>query len=226
MTIDSHDLPNNRIIAIDGTSGSGKSTIARGLGAILELDVFETGSLYRATTLLCLRANADVDNEDSVLDVVSKMNFQYNGVPTLDGIDISDEIKNHEIVMNVSHVSVHPQVRSALTQIMRQWIREHDGGVVEGRDITTVVAPQAVLQIFIDAPAEVRAMRRASDPKDNINNLSESEIAQGIAYRDSLDSTRAASPLKRAQGVWEIDSSLMNPEEIIAEIANAYNSQL
>jgi cytidylate kinase len=217
-------LPNNNIIAIDGTSGSGKSTVARGLGTLLELNVLETGAYYRAATLQCLRMGLDPDNAEQALSAVEGMKFSYEGTPRLDGIDISDDIKSHDVVMNVSFISAHAQVRKILTRMMREWIVDHGGGVIEGRDITSVVTPHAKVRVFIDAPHEVRAKRRSSDPKDNINNLSHSEIAEGIALRDSIDSTRSVAPLIKADGVWEFDSSEFSPQEIIAEIARAFKA--
>lgn len=222
LTITSSELPNENIVAIDGTSGSGKSTIARALAKILGLSVLETGSLYRIATLMCLRAKIDVHDEDRVLAAVDGMDFAYEGFPSLDGVDVSVDIKNHDVVLNVSHVAVHPHVRAVLTQIMRHWIVEHGGGVVEGRDITTVVAPEAKLRVFVDAPAEIRAQRRASDPHDNVHNLSQQEIAHGIQLRDSIDSSREDSPLMKIDGVIEIDTTLYPLEETVLKLVDLY----
>ncbi len=218
------ELPNDRIIAIDGTSGSGKSTVARGLGTELGLHVLETGSLYRATTLLCLENNVDVHDEDAVCNVVREMHFRFDSEPYLDARNIAADIRTHEVAVNVSHVSVHPRVRALLTQLMRHWIVQHGGGVVEGRDISTVVAPDARIKVFIDAPEDVRAARRSSDPADNTEQRTQSQIQEVIAMRDKLDSTRTASPLTKADGVPEIDTSLYSPDHIIAAIAQAFHS--
>lgn len=218
------ELPNERIIAIDGTSGSGKSTVARGLGTALGMHVLETGSLYRAATLICLESDIDVHDEDEVCTVVEEMDFRYEGEPFLGLRHIAADIRAREVAMNVSHVSVHPRVRAMLTQLMRHWIVQHGGGIIEGRDITTVVAPQAKVRVYIDAPEEVRAARRHSDPSDNTENRTQSEIQEVIALRDNLDSTRSASPLVRADGVPEIDSSQYSPEQIIKAIIESFTS--
>lgn len=222
--ISAQDLPNERIIAIDGTSGSGKSTIARGLSTALGLHVLETGSLYRAVTLICIEQQVDVHDEDAVCEVTKSMDFRYENGPFIGARNISSEIRTHEVTILVSHVSVHRKVRELLTQMMRQWIVQHEGGVIEGRDITTVVAPNAQMRLFIDAPEDIRASRRSIDPNDNTEMHTQKEIQKVLAYRDNLDSTRTASPLTKAEGVTQIDTSLYPPEHIISAIADAFNS--
>lgn len=223
-TISADDLPNARIIAIDGTSGSGKSTIARELAKHVDLKVLETGSLYRATTLLCLENRVSVDDEKSIVSLIEDMHFRYEDGPYLDSRNIKEDIRSHEVAINVSHVSVHEKVRELLTQKMRHWIVQHGGGIIEGRDITTVVAPQAKIRIFIDAPEEIRAQRRQSDPKDNTSNRSEEEIKSVISMRDKIDSSRKASPLTKAPGVYEIDTSKNSIDEIVSGILESFKS--
>lgn len=218
------DLPNDRIIAIDGTSGSGKSTVARGLGAELALHVLETGALYRAVTLVCIENNIDVHDEAGICKAISDMHFRFEKEPYLDSRNISSEIRSHEVAVNVSHVSVHAKVRALLTQMMRHWIVQHGGGIIEGRDITTVVAPHAKIRLFIDAPEEVRAQRRSADPSDNTENRTAEQIQEVLALRDKIDSSRAASPLKKVDGVTQIDTSLYSPEQIIFAIAASFNT--
>lgn len=220
--INEADLPNDRIIAIDGTSGSGKSTLARGLGETLGLKVLETGSLYRATTLKALNENVDVHDEDSVVDIAESLDFTYEDGPKMGGVDVSVDITRHDVVLNVSQVSVHPRVRAVITDWVRSWILDHDGGVVEGRDITTVVAPNAKVQVYVDAPQEIRATRRQEDKVENHENLDEKQVSNSIAFRDNLDSTRTASPLIKAHGVYEIDSSKYTPQEMIDLVVAIY----
>lgn len=223
--LSSEELPNERIIAIDGTSGSGKSTVARGLASALGMHVLETGSLYRAATLLSIENNIDVHDEDRICSIISEMNFRYESEPFLDARKITNDIRSHEVAINVSHVSVHPRVRELLTQIMRHWIVQHGGGVVEGRDITSVVAPNAKVRVFIDAPEEVRALRRQVDPNDNTEQRTKEEIQSVIALRDKIDSSRKASPLTKVEGVMEIDSSQYTPQEIIDAIIEVFESE-
>ena len=222
--IQNSDLPNERSIAIDGTSGSGKSTVARGLGKVLDLNVLETGSLYRAATLLCLENNVDVHNEKEICKLIDNMNFRDENGPFLDSRNISTDMRSHEVAINVSHVYVHPLVRERLTHLMRHWIVQHGGGIIEGRDITTVVAPLAKVRVFIDAPEEIRAARRSVDPSDNTENRTTSEIQEVIALRDKIDSSRKASPLVRGDGVSEIDSSKATPDQIIEAILLSFKS--
>lgn len=142
-------LPNDRIIAIDGTSGSGKTTVTRGLGKVLDLPVLETGSLYRAVTLLSLEANVDVHDEQAALAIARDMDFHYDGAPLVGDRDITQDVRSADVVDHVSYVSSHEKVRAVLTSIMQDWIEEHGGGIVEGRDITTVVAPHARIRILL-----------------------------------------------------------------------------
>ncbi len=217
-------LPNERIIAIDGTSGSGKSTIARELGKRLNLKVLETGSLYRAATLLCIENDINFDDEDSICEIISNMNFRFEDQPYLGDRSITTDIRKREVASQVSHVSVHPRVREILTRLMREWIIEHGGGVVEGRDITSVVAPNARVRLFIDAPEEIRAMRRTSDPSDNKESRSQKEIQDLIALRDKIDSSRKSAPLVQLDGVPCIDTSVHELETIVERIVNHFNT--
>ncbi len=222
QTIEEYQLPNDSIIAIDGTSGSGKSTIAKAVAKILNMDYLETGSLYRSLTLKCLESGVDVNDESQILKLFDDFDFSFDSFPVLNGKDVSQDIKKHEIVLNVSQVSVHPKVREHLTQIIRHWIMEHNGGIIEGRDITTVVAPNAKLRVFVDADESVRAQRRQKDPKDNTEGLTKTEVLEGIAMRDKIDSTRSVAPLKRTDGVLNVDTSSTPLDENIDLIVEKY----
>lgn len=222
MTIKPEELPNEDIIAIDGTSGSGKSTLARGLGKELGLAVLETGSIYRAIALLCIENNVDIDDEDRVSILASELNFTYEGYPEMDGKNISQDITRHDVALNVSHVAKHPKVREVVTLWTRSWIVDHKGGVVEGRDITSVVAPNAKVKVFVDAPEAIRTARRTRDKQENHEEISSDKVAEVIALRDQIDSNRTASPLIKVEGVYEIDSSSYSPEDMISIVANLY----
>ncbi|MFN8015098.1 MAG: (d)CMP kinase [Acidimicrobiia bacterium] len=216
------ELPNDRIIAIDGTSGSGKSTITRALATKLGLHYLETGSLYRAVTLICLENNVDVNDEQAVLEVAEEMHFRFDGDSHLDSRNISEDIRSHDVAINVSLVSVHAKVRAKITQLIRHWIVQHGGGVIEGRDITTVVAPKAKLRIYIDAPEEIRAQRRHSDANDNATSRTKDQIQEVLSMRDKIDSGRKASPLTKAKDVPLIDTSKYSVDEITTSLSNSF----
>lgn len=210
-------------IAIDGPSGSGKSTLAYALSNALNLKVLETGSLYRCVTLLCLENNIDVHNADDVLAIAESLDFHFeNRVVTLGDRDVSSRIREHDIVLNVSHVSVHGEVRDVLSEKMRQWVEEHEGGILEGRDITTVVLPDAKVRIFLDAPENVRIERRSEDENDSASSQNIEDVKESIQLRDRIDSTREVNPLTKADGVIELDSSKYSVTELVDFIVEEY----
>lgn len=210
-------------IAIDGPSGSGKSTLSYALSEKLGLDVLETGTLYRCVTLLCLENDVDVNDESEVLDQAEQMKYEfYNRVVLLNGQDVSKRIREHDVVSNVSQVSVHGKVRALLTQLMQDWLIAHKGGILEGRDITTVVAPKAKVRIYLDAPQEVRIYRRSEDINDSASSKSIEEVKDTIALRDQIDSNRKVNPLTKADGVLELDSHENTLEELVDFIVEEY----
>lgn len=214
----------DRTIAIDGPSGSGKSTLAYALSDALSLKVLETGTLYRSVTLLCIEQNIDIKDEQAVLEVARKMDFHFDDSKVvLSGRDVTSRLREHDIVLEVSHVAALGKVREVLTQKMQDWISEHEGGILEGRDITTVVAPKAKVRIYLDAPEEVRVNRRSEDKKDSASNLSIQDVKESITLRDRIDSNRKVNPLTKADGVLELDSYKNNVKELVAFIVEEYN---
>ena len=153
-----------RVIAIDGPAGSGKSTAARGVARALGLGTLDTGAMYRAVTLAVMEAGVDVEDGDTAAAVATRAHVEVEeGKVHLDGRDVSDEIRGPEVTAAVSTVSAHPAVRRILVERQRDWIREHGGGVVEGRDIGTIVFPDAPVKVFLTARDDVRAARRRRD---------------------------------------------------------------
>lgn len=214
---------NESTIAIDGPSGSGKSTLSYALSEKLGLDVLETGTLYRCVTLLCLENDVDVNDESEVLDQAEQMKYEFNNrVVLLNSQDVSKRIREHDVVSNVSQVSVHGKVRALLTQLMQDWLNAHKGGILEGRDITTVVAPKAKVRIYLDAPQEVRIDRRSEDINDSASSKSIEEVKDTIALRDQIDSNRKVNPLTKADGVLELDSHENTLEELVDFIVEEY----
>ena len=209
------------VIAIDGPAGSGKSTIAARLARKLGYINLESGAMYRALALKALESQADLDNEDAMRELAERTQIdllprEEGNCVLLDGRDVSQRIREADVTAAASRVSVHPSVRRIL--VARQRAMGEQGGVVmEGRDIGTVVFPDAEVKIFLDADAGVRAERRllqsaAAAAKDAQQVLTE------IAARDHRDQTRAASPLVAAPDAVHIDSTHKSIDEVVAEI--------
>ncbi len=215
--------PSGRVVAIDGPSGSGKSTIARGVAAALGLEVLDTGAMYRAVTGAVLRAGVDPSDEEQVTVIAQACRLELvDGVTTLDGADVSALIRGPEVTANVSAVSVHPGVRAELVARQRAWVTKHRGGVVEGRDIGSVVFPDAPVKVFLTASEEERALRRQRDEVAASRTVSVETLQATMAARDAADSTRSVSPLRTADGATIIDTTGRTPDAIVAEIVDAF----
>lgn len=204
----------NFIIALDGPSGSGKSTIANILAKKLKISYLNTGSMYRALTLFFLENG--ITNEDKIeLDFLQNIKIDINEDRVfLNGKDVSEEIRNKIVTENVSWVSSIPLVRKYLVDMQRK-ISENKSIILDGRDIGTVVFPNAKYKFFLVASSEIRAKRRY---EQNEIDKSLEEIQKDIEKRDYIDSHREISPLKKASDAIEIDSSNLTIDETINEI--------
>jgi cytidylate kinase len=202
------------VVAIDGPGGVGKSTAARAVAAVLGFEHLDTGATYRAATLAALRAGADPGDKNAVLAAVSRARIAYEaGVVFLDGEPVSEEARADDVNAAVSDVSAHAEVRELVVAMQRAWVDERGGrAVVEGRDIGTVVFPEAEVKVFITASPEVRAARRAGDAESADKAVS--DIEADLRRRDHIDSTREASPLTPALDAVVIDTSEMGIEEV------------
>ena len=207
------------VVAIDGPGGVGKSTVSRRLATLLGLDYLDTGATYRAATVAALRSRVDIEDEDSVLDVIRSSRIAYDdGVILLDGESVVAETRSEAVTLAVSAVSAHPRVRAEIVEIQRDWVRQRGGSaVVEGRDIGTVVFPEAPVKVFLTASPEIRAARRAGDAEAADREVS--EIVADLQRRDRADSTRKASPLRKADDAVEVDTSALGIDEVVAAIA-------
>ncbi len=204
-----------RVIAIDGPAGSGKSTIARALADHLGLDYLDTGAMYRAVAFAALRARIDTGEAAAVVAVARAMDLVLDGTScVVDGVDATEAIRGAEVTAAVSTVAAVAEVRKELVERQRAWVAERGGGVVEGRDIGSVVFPDARLKVYLTASSEVRARRRAGE----IGDADVEWVAADIRRRDDADSGRVASPLVAADGSVTIDTSDLDIDEVVAVI--------
>ncbi|MDP6975479.1 MAG: (d)CMP kinase [Acidimicrobiales bacterium] len=204
-----------RVIAIDGPAGSGKSTIARALADHLGLDYLDTGAMYRAVAFAALRARIDPGEAAAVVAVARAMDLVLDRTScVVDGVDATQAIRGAEVTAAVSTVAAVAEVRKELVERQRGWVAERGGGVVEGRDIGSVVFPDARLKVYLTASPEVRARRRAGE----IGDADVEWVAADIRRRDDADSGRVASPLVAADGSVTIDTSDLGIDEVVAVI--------
>jgi len=213
------------VVAIDGPSGSGKSTVGRGVATALGLATLDTGAMYRAVACAVLHAGVDPEDADAVTDVAGRVRIAVeDGVTMLDGEDVSTEIRGPAVTAAVSAVAAHPGVRARMVDQQRAWVRERGGGVVEGRDIGSVVFPDAAVKVFLTAAEDERARRRQRDEAAAARDLSVDAVRAAIAARDAADSGRPTSPLVTADGATIVDTTGRAPEGIVAEIVGAFRA--
>lgn len=206
------------LITIDGPAGSGKSSAARAVADRLGIVNLNTGAAYRAVALLALREGVDVDDGAALAEIAGRVVLGVEGV-RLDGEEVSEpDLRTPEVSAAASKVSVHREVREVLLSVQRKAARrarEDGGAVVEGRDIGTVVLPDAELKVFLSASSEERARRRAAQS----GRESELErIHKAMSVRDRQDSERQASPLKPAPDAIVLDTTALNLEEVVTRI--------
>lgn len=207
-------------MTIDGPSGVGKSTVARAVADRLGLAYLDTGSTYRAATLIALSSDTDLCDEDAVLAAITRHRIDYgpDGVE-IDGSLVAEAVRSREVTAAVSAVSALPRVRTHIVTVQRDWVhRRGDAAVVEGRDIGTVVFPNATVKVFLTARPEIRALRRSGDTE--AGDASIDEIAADLAARDRADSTREASPLRPADDAEIIDTSDIGIDEVVELIVD------
>jgi cytidylate kinase len=211
------------VVAVDGPAGTGKSSVSRGLARALHARYLDTGAMYRIVTLAVLRAGIDPTDQADVAAAVADVRLSVGYDPDEDrsylaGEDVSSEIRGDKVTKAVSAVSSVPAVRARLVELQRTMAHGAGGVVVEGRDIGTVVLPDAEVKVFLTASAETRARRRndqnvaAGLPDDYAGVLAD------VRRRDHLDSTRAVSPLRAAPDAVVVDTSDMTESEVIMHL--------
>ncbi len=209
------------VVAVDGPSGSGKSTVSRRLASELDARYLDTGAMYRAVTLAVLRAQVDPHDADTVLKIATELALTIGTDPTaphvtLDGEPVDTAIRQQDVTTFVSAVAAVPGVRRLLVDRQREIIaaaRDGGGIVVEGRDIGTVVAPDADLKVFLTASAHERARRRSAEDSSDLH-----ATAAALERRDRLDSTRAADPLAQADDAVVLDTTELGIDEVVVRL--------
>lgn len=204
-----------RVIAIDGPAGSGKSTVARAVADRLDLEYLDTGAMYRAVAYAVLRDGGDPEDHDFVADLTRRIEIGIGTSGVLvDGVDATLEIRSPAVTGIVSVVAANKDVRAELVTRQREWTKRRDGGVLEGRDIGTVVFPDAELKIYLTADPAERARRRAKEVTD----LDYEAVAADIARRDAYDSTRASDPLTQADDAVNVDTTGLTIEQVVDRV--------
>ena len=202
------------VIAIDGPAGAGKSTVGRALAARLGLDYLDTGAMYRAMTFAALRRGVPEGDLAAVAAMAPDVDLRVvDGVVTVDGLDATAAIRGREVTQAVSQVAANPMVRSVLVEQQRVWVDERGGGVVEGRDIGSVVFPDADLKLFVTASPRVRAERRVREIGGDVD-----EVERSIIQRDRYDSDRDHSPLTETDDAITVDTTGMTIDEVVEHI--------
>lgn len=223
MSLPSQQALSRMVVAIDGPSGSGKSSVSRGVAARLGLRFLDTGAQYRAMTYWMLQNKVDIGDAAAIAadagtpEIVSGTDPAGPAI-SVDGADVAVEIREADVTGAVSAVAAVPEVRARLIALQREIIG--DGGiVVEGRDIGTVVAPDSPLKVFLTASADVRASRRSTQDTAAGRQSSVADALASVERRDHLDSTRAASPLRAAEDAVDVDTSELSIDQVIVALS-------
>ncbi len=202
------------VVALDGPAGAGKSTVARAVAARLGVEYLDTGAMYRAVTFAVLRRGVSVTDTVEVARLATVIDLEMSATSVVvDGVDATAAIRGREVTDAVSAVAANQAVRTVLVDRQRAWVAARGGGVVEGRDIATVVFPDAALKLFVTASPRVRAERRVAETGGDV-----AEVEASIIERDRRDSTRDSSPLLLADDAIELDTSDLDIDEVVAEV--------
>ncbi len=215
------------IIAIDGPAGSGKSTISKLVAKDLDLIYLDTGAMYRLVTLKALKMgilDGNSENLDKINELLDNLeiDIREDGF-YLDGVDVSEEIRKPIVSENVSKIAAIKEVRIKMVDLQRKFSKAKNV-ILDGRDIGTVVFPNADLKVFLVADARERANRRYKELTEKGENVSLDEIYQNILMRDKIDSTREEAPLKKAEDAIEVDTTSKSIDEVKEEILNLYKN--
>ncbi len=202
------------VIAIEGPAGSGKSTVA-GVGAArLGLAYLDTGAMYRAVAFEAIRRGIEPDDAPTVGELARQLELEVGEHVLVNGADATVEIRSPEVTRAVSSVAANPEVRKEMVLRQREWADQHGGGVVEGRDIGSVVFPAAALKVYLTASEDERATRRTREMLDREYD----QVAADMARRDRIDLTRAASPLTAADDAVHLDTTGVHADAVVKQV--------
>ena len=216
----------NFIVAVDGPAGSGKSTISKIVAKEYGLTYLDTGAMYRMVALCSLEKNVDLQNIDAVVEMLEDIKIDIDGDSfILNGEDVSEEIRTPRVTAIVSDVAAIKEVRVKLVDLQRE-IGKGKKVILDGRDIGTVVFPDAHLKVFLIASAEERANRRLKEYREKGIDISFQEVLDSIENRDRIDSTRKESPLKKAEDATEVDTSSKTIEQVCKRISDLIEERL
>lgn len=217
------------IITIDGPAGAGKSTVAKALARCLSISYIDTGAMYRALTLKAIRKKVDLEDELALVGLAQQTDIRLEGTDPsalkvfLDGEDVSEEIRSREVTNATFYIARAPKVREIMVQWQRQIAQNRDV-VVEGRDIGTVVFPQAQYKFYLDADFDQRASRRIKELREKGQDVQEEKLKEDLGERDHKDFTRQVGPLRKAEDAVVVDSTNLPVEEVIEKILEHINS--
>ncbi|WP_420637892.1 (d)CMP kinase [Candidatus Poriferisocius sp.] len=204
-----------RVIAIDGPAGSGKSTVARRLAERLGLEYLDTGAMYRSVAFAAMAREVDLADTEAIVELARTSDIRVESTSvTVDGVDATTQIRGPEVTRSVSTVAAISGVRDVLRLRQRAWVTARGGGVLEGRDIGTVVFPDAELKVYLSASARTRAERRAGE----VSALDYETVAADLAARDAADSTRQHDPLAQAPDAVVIDTTDLTVDEVVDQL--------
>jgi CMP/dCMP kinase len=218
--------PETCVVAVDGPSGSGKSTVSRRLATLIDGIYLDTGAMYRAITWAVLESGVDISDTDAVTKVALSTALQIGTDPakptfSANGTVVDEPIRGPEVTGSVSAVASIPEVRAHLVAQQKAIIAAAPRIIVEGRDIASVVAPDADLKVYLTASAAARAARRSAEDATDVK-ATEADLIR----RDTIDSTRKADPLKLAEGAIEVDTTGMGIDEVVSTLLDMLNSKV
>jgi len=211
------------IIAIDGPAGAGKSTVAKRVAKILNILYIDTGAMYRAITLKAINNKIDINDEKEIVNMAKNSRIELKHTSSalkvyLDGKDVTKQIREPKVSRFVSEVSQIVPLRKIMVKLQRKIARSHKGAILEGRDIGTVVFPDADYKFYLDANFKERIKRRYKELKESDRNITLEAVKKNILKRDRIDSTRSYAPLRKAEDAIYIDTTNIGIEEVVKRI--------